>query len=389
MKYVRLTLILFISLSFSYCLRTRAVPYPDATYSPTNPKNIKIYYKPPSAPFEIIGEVKSEGTSTDTLGRIERYMKKRAATIGGDGIILINKKEKLGEVHTGSPSSNAFICGDYIYYAYKPGTAKPMLRDQIKGLVINLKSEIIKEEKINKKEQIQLSTKKEIVEKRKKSYPKGFKIKVIKEGAVLRLKPNEEALIIKKLPIGGLLEALESIGEWIKIILLPDKDGIAITGYIHNSFIEFETKPVIIKPEKIITTPEKKIELAVEETDKGYISWKNDLARAKGKSSTGLILTIAGGLVFVPCMVLTFVHRETKYEYGYWGLVQFKKKKVQTSYLIGDAIGLVALISGIAIHLPAHGEVKRLENEGRRSGYIKAGLLPKYKAIGIQIGISF
>lgn len=67
-------------------------------------------------------------------------------------------------------------------------------------------------------------------------YAQEIKIRVIKQGAVLKLKPNEESLTIKKLPVGALLNSLESIGEWIKIKLPPDKDGIVITGYIHNSF---------------------------------------------------------------------------------------------------------------------------------------------------------
>jgi len=220
-------------------------------------------------------------------------------------------------------------------------------------------------------------------------YSQEANIRVVKKNAVLRLTPNSESLVIKELHVGTVLNAVETIGEWVKVKLPADKDGIVVTGYIHNSYIEFEIKPVIIKPEKIIATPEKKSELSAKKIDKDYLSWKNDLSRAKGKSSTGSILTSVGGLVFVPCMILTFVHMETKYEYGYWGLVQYEKKKARAPYLIGDAIGLVTLIFGLAIHLPAHGEVKRLENEGRIEGYLTAGLLPKYRAIGIQLELSF
>ena len=48
-------------------------------------------------------------------------------------------------------------------------------------------------------------------------YAQEIKIRVIKQGAVLKLKPNEESLTIKKLPMEALLNSLETIGEWIKI----------------------------------------------------------------------------------------------------------------------------------------------------------------------------
>lgn len=44
-------------------------------------------------------------------------------------------------------------------------------------------------------------------------YAKEAKIRVIKEDAVVRLKPNKESLIIKKLPLGSELYVVETIGE--------------------------------------------------------------------------------------------------------------------------------------------------------------------------------
>jgi len=73
-------------------------------------------------------------------------------------------------------------------------------------------------------------------------YAQEGKIRIIKKNAVLRLKPNEESLIIKHLPLGSEFNIVEIMGKWIKINLPPDKDGIVITGYIHKSFVEFEEK---------------------------------------------------------------------------------------------------------------------------------------------------
>ncbi len=68
-------------------------------------------------------------------------------------------------------------------------------------------------------------------------------VMVVKNGAVLRIKPDEASIIIRQLPIGASLKAEELIRDWIKIQLPPDKDGIVIKGYIKKSFVEIEKRP--------------------------------------------------------------------------------------------------------------------------------------------------
>ena len=63
-------------------------------------------------------------------------------------------------------------------------------------------------------------------------------VRVIKQNAVLRIKPKNGAVIIKKLPLGALLEVEEEIGDWLKITLPPDEDGFVLTGYLHRSLAE-------------------------------------------------------------------------------------------------------------------------------------------------------
>jgi hypothetical protein len=63
-------------------------------------------------------------------------------------------------------------------------------------------------------------------------------VRVIKQNAVLRIKPKNDAAIIKKLPLGALLEVKEELGDWLKITLPPDEDGFVLTGYLHRSLTE-------------------------------------------------------------------------------------------------------------------------------------------------------
>jgi len=63
-------------------------------------------------------------------------------------------------------------------------------------------------------------------------------VRVIKDNAVLRIKPKEGAVVIKKLPLGALLDVEEKAGDWLKIVLPPDEDGFILKGYLHRSFAE-------------------------------------------------------------------------------------------------------------------------------------------------------
>lgn len=65
-------------------------------------------------------------------------------------------------------------------------------------------------------------------------------VMVVKEGAVLRVKPDENSTIVRQLPIGASLKAEEIVDDWIKIQLPPNQDGIVIKGYIKKSFVEIE-----------------------------------------------------------------------------------------------------------------------------------------------------
>jgi hypothetical protein len=63
-------------------------------------------------------------------------------------------------------------------------------------------------------------------------------VRVIKQNAVLRIKPKDGTVIIKKLPLGALLDVEGVMGDWLKITLPPDEDDFVLTGYLHRSFTE-------------------------------------------------------------------------------------------------------------------------------------------------------
>jgi hypothetical protein len=63
-------------------------------------------------------------------------------------------------------------------------------------------------------------------------------VRVIKQNAVLQIKPKNGAVVIKKLPLGVLLDVEEEMGDWLKITLPPDEDGFILTGYLLLSFTE-------------------------------------------------------------------------------------------------------------------------------------------------------
>jgi len=79
-----------------------------------------------------------------------------------------------------------------------------------------------------------------------------YKLRVSVATANIRLKPSLESTVISRAPHGAILNAEEKIGEWYKIKLPPDEQGIVLTGYIHQSIVEVleETKEEIKREEK-------------------------------------------------------------------------------------------------------------------------------------------
>ena len=64
------------------------------------------------------------------------------------------------------------------------------------------------------------------------------KIKVIAAKANIRAEPDVESQIIQEAQSNTKFQAIGITGEWYIIILPPDKEGIVLSGYIHQNLVE-------------------------------------------------------------------------------------------------------------------------------------------------------
>lgn len=121
------------------------------------------------------------------------------------------------------------------------------------------------------------------------------------------------------------------------------------------------------------------------------LTLEQELSKATKKSSTGLILAVVGGVIFAGSMILTFADQTETAEIGVedWNVTVEYDKKIKGLYLVGDILGLIVGGAGLAIHLPARKEVKRLEKEKDLTSQVAFGMLPEYRAMGMKISISW
>jgi len=64
-----------------------------------------------------------------------------------------------------------------------------------------------------------------------------LKIQVILESANIRSAPNFESEIVHQVESGLTLLAVGKIGEWFRVDLPPDEDGIVISGFINKTLV--------------------------------------------------------------------------------------------------------------------------------------------------------
>jgi len=139
MKILKLSL-LMVLLFLGSCVSAKIASYPNANYPKTDPEKIQVYNMKPPVECEVIGEVEGRGAPAASWDSVHSAMKKEAAKIGGDAIIIVeSKREYSGTYHT-PQTANAFVYGNYIYYTYNPGTSVPMMRKHIIGVVIRWKT---------------------------------------------------------------------------------------------------------------------------------------------------------------------------------------------------------------------------------------------------------
>ncbi len=64
------------------------------------------------------------------------------------------------------------------------------------------------------------------------------KIQVILEKTNIRAEPDFISEVIHQVQLGISLQAVGKAGEWYLVNLPPDEEGIIISGYIHQSFVQ-------------------------------------------------------------------------------------------------------------------------------------------------------
>ena len=211
------------------------------------------------------------------------------------------------------------------------------------------------------------------------------KVTVTKKDAVLKLKPSNESLTIMELPLGSEFDIVETSGEWIKVRLPPDKDGIVLTGYINSSFLEFR---LVSKPLPNIPRADRESLTSGQTND--YLRWQEKMNSVRSRKSLWSAVAASGGLIFAVSGVITIVDVAKEEEPIDEALRKLHgDPKVPTLVIIGDVFGVVAIIAGLAGQHAASDYEIQLKSEGESKGYLRAGLLPKYRAMGIQFGISF
>ena len=212
------------------------------------------------------------------------------------------------------------------------------------------------------------------------------KIKIAKKDAVLRLKPNSESMIIEKLPIGSEFDVEKTFDEWIKIKLPPDKDGIVIIGYVHCSFVEFEIESIITK------TPQKN-ELLTKGIDNEFFSWRKKLDSAKARKKIGDSLDKIGVAFSVLGGVLLFTDKKEEIDESYDQETGIQTTtttyKGKSEYLLLSIGGAIVSIAGYIVSKPAKDEIRMLELEGAKKGYIQISLAPIRSGFAFQLTFLF
>jgi hypothetical protein len=71
-----------------------------------------------------------------------------------------------------------------------------------------------------------------------------IQVRVLVTKANIRLEANTNSTIITSVPRGAVLEADEKQGNWYRVYLPPNAEGVVVSGYIHGNLVE----PLTVSP---------------------------------------------------------------------------------------------------------------------------------------------
>jgi hypothetical protein len=79
----------------------------------------------------------------------------------------------------------------------------------------------------------------------------GFELKVVADQANIRLEPDISSIIIRQVPKGTILNAIEKRNDWFKVEI-KTQQGALVTGYVHDSLVsKIESSPGEKNPPRI------------------------------------------------------------------------------------------------------------------------------------------
>ena len=75
-------------------------------YPATDPKTVTIHMSPPSAEYEVIGEVRARVPATAPMDQVEASLKEEAAKIGATGVVIV-VEDRVTEQKVQRPAAGA------------------------------------------------------------------------------------------------------------------------------------------------------------------------------------------------------------------------------------------------------------------------------------------
>lgn len=120
------------------------------------------------------------------------------------------------------------------------------------------------------------------------------KVRVVAQGASLRLKPEANSPVISTMPLGSILETEEGTVDWYKVSLPPDENGFVVIGYI----LKTDTEPVsAANVEKKIASPTIQPVVSIPESQMSEVAPR---PRKAGVMEFGVRVTGGAGLLLNP-----------------------------------------------------------------------------------------
>lgn len=212
------------------------------------------------------------------------------------------------------------------------------------------------------------------------------KIKVVTEKANIRLKPNIGSIIIQQVPEGTILDFIERVGEWYKVILNTDTQE-TIQGYVHESLIiEKEST----QPKKIKKIEEKQEEKTLEKQKETELTPLPSIPQQSLQASLpqwGVLLSLGGN--FFSGGDLNKGARGLADFYGESLLIKGKGeiKPVHMSYIYGGEVIFIIdekFSAGLGVDY-FHGKKESMVEFQKASSCFVFTTQPEIKAIPVRL----